>query len=184
MRLLVLVAGAASALGACATVPQSCRGLPPGGPATLTLPSGRNVVVPARVAQADVAELRCGADQGLLEAQVALGRRYESGDGVPLDVARAAELYKRAAAAVPSNTAIYSPPVKLGGSGRVLLVPNANAGPGSAEAQYRLGRLLISGEGVPRDIERGRALLERAAEQGHAAAAAELDMLLSRSNPR
>lgn len=157
-RLLALVVGAAFSLGACATTPKSCR--------TLSLSSGATN-------QSSVAELQCGADQGIQAAQVALAKRYETGEDVPRDIRRAIALYELASKAVPSTTAIYSPPVKLGGSGQMLFLNNPNAGPGSAEAQYRLGRLLIEGRDVTQDSRRGRSLIERAAKQGYAPVVAE-----------
>lgn len=176
-QLLVILMGIALSLSACATTPKSCRGLSPMGMATYTLPNGRNLVMSDRLDQASVAELLCGADQGVSAAQVLLARRYEVGDRVPRDRRRAVALYERAAVAVPPMTAIYSPSVKLGGRGQMLFLNNANAGPGSAEAQYRLGRLLVEGQGVPRDPERGRSLIERSAKQGYAPAVAELNAL-------
>ena len=172
---LVLLVGLTCGLGGCATLPKSCRGLPPPKYQTRVLPDGRAVLMQVRSDPETVPELRCRADQGVQAAQVALAKRYETGDGVARDVARAVELYERAAISVPANTAIYSPPVKLGGSGRMLSLPNPNAGPGSAEAQYRLGRLLIEGRDVPRDVERGRSLIERAAKQDHAPALRDLE---------
>jgi TPR repeat protein len=171
---LTLVVGITLNLGACATTPKSCRALPASGPATLLLPNGRNVVVADRLDQASIAELQCGADQGLQAAQVALGRLYEAGDRVPRDVALAAALYERAATSIPPTTAIYSPPVTVGGRGQMLFLNNPNGGPGSAEAQYRLGRLMIEGRGIALDPKRGRALIERSAMQGYAPAIDEL----------
>jgi TPR repeat protein len=170
LRLLIASVGATMLLGACATIPKSCRALSSLGAATYTLPNGRNVVMMDRLVQASIAELRCGADQGSQAAQVLLAKRFETGDGVPRDPERAVALYERAATAVPLTTAIYSPPVTLGGRGQMLFLNNPNAGPGSAEAQYRLGRMLIEGRGTSADPERGRGLIERAARQGYAPA--------------
>lgn len=157
-RLLTVVAGTAVGLGACATTPKSCRALSSSTAATY---------------QDSVAELQCGADQGIQRAQVALAKRYEAGDGVPRDIKRAIALYELASTSVPPTTAIYAPPVKVGGRGQMLFLNNSNAGPGSAEAQYRLGRLLIEGRDVPQDSRRGRSLIERAAKQRYAPALAE-----------
>lgn len=52
----------------------------------------------------------------------------------------------------------------------MIFLPNANAGPGSAEAQLRLGQMLIEGRGIARDVERGRKLMARAAAQGFSSA--------------
>lgn len=174
LRVLIVPVSAAILLGACATTPKSCGALPPSGVATYTLPNGRSIVMTDRLAEASIPELRCGADQGSQAAQVLLARRFEMGDGVPRDVEHAVALYERAATAVPPTTAIYSPPVTLGGRGQMLFLNNSNAGPGSPEAQYRLGRLLIDGQLVPQDLERGRGLIERSAKQGYGPAIAEL----------
>ena len=154
-RRLLLLAAVAFGLSACATIPKSCRGLSASAPLML------------ESAQASIAQLQCAVDQNIASAQVELAKRYEAGDRVPLDLARAIALYERAATAIPPTTAIYSPPVSLGGRGQMIFLTNPNAGPGSAEAQYRLGRLLIEGLGVPKDVKRGTGLIERAAEQGY-----------------
>lgn len=172
-RHLGLLTGSGLALASCATVPQSCRAL-----VTMAAPHesspGRVATTTVRMERSSVAELRCAADQGVTMAQVELAKRYEAGAEVTQDFKGAAVLYERAAAAAPPTTAIYSPPVTLGGRGRMLFLPNSNAGPGSAEAQYRLGRMMIEGRGVPKDLNRGRALLERSAKQGYQPALAEL----------
>ncbi len=151
-RLAVLGIGALT-LSACVGTPKSCR------PFAAQFPP----IVPA---QATVSQLQCAADLGMQNGIVELGKRYEAGIGVQTDLKRAVALYTRAAAAVPPTTAIYSPPVRVGGSGQMIFLPNSNSGPGSADAQFRLGQMLIEGRGVSRDVERGRKLIERAAAQG------------------
>jgi len=151
-RLAVLGIGALT-LSACVGTPKSCR------PFAGHFPT----LVPA---QATVSQLQCAADLGMQSGIVELAKRYETGTGVQADLKRAVALYTRAAAAVQPTTAIYSPPVRVGGSGQMIFLPNSHAGPGSAEAQFRLGQMLIEGRGVPRDVERGRKLIERAAAQG------------------
>lgn len=99
-------------------------------------------------------------------AIVELARAYETGTGVVQDVTRAASLYEQAAQDRPKYTSVYSPPVRLGGSGQMLLLPNLDGGPGDAEAKYRLGRMLIDGRGVARDKARGRVLTDAAIKQG------------------
>lgn len=161
-RLLLVVVGTAYSLGACATIPTSCRKLPPFDDTTN---------------QNSVAELQCRADRGIQSAQVALAKRYETGAGVARDIKRAVALYELASTSVPSTTAIYSPPVKVGGRGQMLFLRNSNAGSGSAEAQYQLGHLLIEGRDVSQDLRRGRLLIERAAKQGYPPAMTELNRL-------
>ncbi|WP_404338980.1 tetratricopeptide repeat protein [Sphingomonas sp. MMS12-HWE2-04] len=99
-----------------------------------------------------------------------LGKRYEEGLGVSQDPSRAAALYLKAATAIPATTPIYSPPVRRGGSGRVMFLTNPHAGPGLAEAKYRLGRLYLHGRGVKPNSDRGNALIREAASQGYAPA--------------
>ena len=171
-RAAVLGVPAAVALAGCATrPPESCRTVPrvdlreANGPKPLVVRRDDHSNDPMHVAH-----LRCHAELGVQSAEIELARRYETGNGVPLDFARAATLYRRAAADIPRTTPLYSPPVRPGGSGRVILVQNPNARTGSAEARYRLGLMLIEGRGIAPDARRGRQLVERAAASGHAAA--------------
>jgi TPR repeat protein len=97
---------------------------------------------------------------------VELARALEMGDGVVRDDVRAAALYEKTAQDRPAFTSIYAPPVRLGGSGRVIMIPNADGGPGDAETKYRLGRMLVEGRGIGQDIERGRKLMAAAQRQG------------------
>lgn len=75
-------------------------------------------------------------------AQLELGTRYEEGRGVPVDWIRAALLYRMAATANPGVTYIYSPPVTLGGSGRVIPVGRGPRRQGLPEARVRLEALM------------------------------------------
>jgi len=109
--------------------------------------------------------LICDAERGVPAAQLLLGRLYEEGQGVDADPARAAALYAAAAADVAPTTAIYVPAVGRT-AGHVMLMPNANARTGLAAARFRLGRLYIDGRGVEQNRDRGRHLIERAAEAG------------------
>ena len=54
---------------------------------------------------------------------------------------------------------------------------------GSAEGQFDLGKQLLNGEGVPKDEQKGREWLEKAAAQGHAKAKAALQSLPSSPPP-
>lgn len=110
--------------------------------------------------------LTCRAGRGDKAAQLELAKRFEMGNGVSVDLERAANLYRSAASAIPAKTAIYSPPVKVGGSGSIFLYDNPNATGGLAEARYRLGRMYLAGRGVPRDEARGKRLIEEAAREG------------------
>lgn len=83
----------------------------------------------AHAASSDVAEL------------IAEAARYEHGEGVPRDPARAAALYCRAAQL------------------------------GAADAQYALGWMVANGRGMPRDDATAWRLFSAAADQGHVQAA-------------
>jgi TPR repeat protein len=156
--------GATASLGACATVPKSCRALEPLRTAGAIRPDAG---AEGAFRAASVAELQCAADQGKQAAQVALAKRFEFGIGTERDLPRAVSLYAQAARNALSTIAIYSPPVTVGGHGRVLLLNNPRAAPGSAEAQYRLGLLLIEGKGAQRNLKRGSALVAQAIRRGY-----------------
>lgn len=104
---------------------------------------------PPALAQTDpLAAVRTAAESGDMAAQLALAERFESGDGVVQNFARAAHWYGLAAEA------------------------------GSLQAANRLGRLHHAGLGVPRDIPRAVALLERAAKGGAAEHLYDLALVL------
>jgi hypothetical protein len=78
------------------------------------------------------------ARSGDKQAQLALGIRYEAGDGVPTDPKRARKLYRAAAATTGGTIYVYVPATRKGGKGYVSPV---NMGPrvaGLAEARERL----------------------------------------------
>jgi len=156
-------------LSGCATprVPASCAGLRGVGAVPITDASG---VTRIRYTYADetvrLPHLQCRADQGDRGAMVELARALETGKGVTHDDVRAAALYEKAAQDRPAFTSIYSPPVRLGGAGQVMMIPNMDGGPGNAEAKYRLGHMLVEGRGIARDAERGRQLITEAERQG------------------
>lgn len=159
-------------LAGCTTprVPPSCAGL--SGIRAVPIEDATGVTR-IRYTYADEAvrlpHLECRADQGERDAMVEFARALETGNGVPRDETRAAVLYDKAAQDQPTFTSVYSPPVRIGGSGQVILIPNAAGGPGDAAAKYWLGRMLIDGRGVSRDTVRGRTLIDAAIGQGYTA---------------
>lgn len=168
MRCLLSPLFLCAALGGCSTIPDSCVGLTGVDRHLLPGPDGTLISQFRYVNDSSrVQHLQCQADEGVQAAQLELGVRYETGAGVTRNEARAASLYEKAAAAVPSQTAIYSPPVRLGGAGRVIFLNNPNARTGSAEAMYRLALMYASGAGVAVDAKRSLELLKRAASLGH-----------------
>jgi hypothetical protein len=107
---------------------------------------------------------------GNKHAALELGRQYEEGSGVPQDMQRAAQLYRFAASFTSGTTYIYSPPVRKGGSGRVMPLRVGMDQPGLPEAKYRLALLHLRGTGVKFDVKRAIKLLNEAATQGYAPA--------------
>ncbi len=74
-------------------------------------------------------------------AQLELGIRFEDGNGVPREAARALELYRAAATDSGGTIWVYSPPVRKGDTGRVLPVKMGQPQAGLAEARRRLEAL-------------------------------------------
>ena len=148
-------------------MPASCAGLRGVGAVPITDASG---VTRIRYTYADetvpLPHLQCRADQGERAAMVELARALEAGVGVSRDDVRAAVLYENAAQDRPAFNSIYSPPVRIGGSGQVMMIPNADGGPGDAEAKYRFGQMLVEGRGIGQDVARGQKLIEAAQRQG------------------
>ncbi len=111
------------------------------------------------------------------------GRAYETGDGVPLDVARAVELYeeaqRRGEPRASERLAILS------ARGEVDLAPERTRDllvlstlRGSDSAQLELARLeLTGGGGRPRDIARAIELLEALASQNNTSALVDLGVI-------
>jgi TPR repeat protein len=119
-------------------------------------------------------ELTCGADRGDPSAQLALGVRYEKGEGVVADPARAARLYAQAERTITRLVSLNSPPTRAGRFGVTRMSGSRPLPIALAEARYRLGRLYWDGRGVKRDRGYGRRLLIDSARQDYAPAIAVL----------
>src|SRR5262245_11955006 len=100
----------------------------------------QSAFVPATAEERYVADLRARIERGDVEAEVALGNLYESGDVLPQDPVQAVEWYRRA------------------------------ADKGHAGAQLNLALMYLEGQGVPRDVQQAIAWYERAADHGDAIA--------------
>ena len=161
----------ASAAGA--SSPTSCAG---SGGGVARLSDGKNFAVSSskEAAGKSLDELTCGADRGDPSAQLALGVRYEKGEGVAADPARAARLYAAAERTIARLVSLNSPPTR---SGRFSVTRTSGNRPlpiALAEARYRLGRLYWDGRGVKRDRGYGRRLLMDSARQDYEPAIAVL----------
>ena len=87
------------------------------------------------------------AEQGNVDAQIALGVKYYYGQGVPQDYANAAKWWRKAAER------------------------------GNADAQFNLGLLYADGQGVPKDYTKAVKWYRKAADQGVAVAQNNLGVL-------
>ncbi len=94
-----------------------------------------------------------------------IGERYETGDGVSPDIAKAIGWYQQAAFRPPVMTTVYMPGYGKT-PGATIPITVGPARPGDPVAMAHLGRLYLSGRGVPVDAARGDRLLACAAGQG------------------
>ena len=118
-----IVAGAALLLAACAS--QSYMGI--------SLVSGQ--------AASEVQELARRAQNGDKQAQLDLGVRFEDGNGVVRNLARARQLYESAARPIKNITLIYIPSVRNSDLVAVLPVGSQIRQPGLAAAAERLAKI-------------------------------------------
>jgi TPR repeat protein len=140
------------------------------------LSNGKNFPVSSssKVTEKSLAELMCIADRGDPSAQLALGLRYEKGEGVPADPTRAARLYAQAERTITRLVMLNSPPTRSGRFSVTRMSGNRPLPVALAEARYRLGRLYLDGRGVKKDRGYGRRLLIDSARQDYAPAIAVL----------
>jgi TPR repeat protein len=174
---------------------------PPYASATEAYRQGASAMKAGEVAAA-VPALEYAAKRGVLGAQLKLARLYASGHDVPKDDAKAFYYFQRIANAyadIPSS----SPIAKYVGESFVALgryyvdgIPAVSLAPdpayaaglfrhagayfGNAEAQYRLGRLYLTGTGVEKSPTIAANWLAMAARKQHAGAQAILGELLWR----
>ena len=128
------------------------------------------------------------AEHGDQAALVELGKRLATGDEVPKDPRRAAELWEEVRASYSSNDESR---VLLGlayqnGAGVTKSPQKAAeiwaeaAKYGNAEASFLLGKAYLAGAGIPSSETQAAILWRQAAQQGHPGAQDELAKLCSR----
>jgi TPR repeat protein len=133
-----------------------------------------------------VAELRARIARGDVEAEVALGNLYESGQStLAFDPARAAEWYRRAADKGHAGAQFNLANMYLDGhgvpkdAGHAVTWYRKAADQGDALAQFSLASIYETGVGrVPRDVAGAATWYRRAADQGLATAQYRLGMML------
>lgn len=119
----------------------------------------------------------CQASQGDERGQYEHARDLENGVGEPRNMRRALIWYKKAAQRRTGIEFVPSVPVRTGGA--TIGLPSGPESPGHPEAQYRLGQFYRDGVVVKKSLTQARIWFWRAAQQGHAEAAKELDKLNS-----
>lgn len=121
------------------------------------------------------------AQKGYAEAQTALGRLYDAGDGVERDEDKALAWYAKAAAQGDDEAQFAfgeHAEDDLNDNKAALQWYEKAATQGNVDAQYRLGLLLIDDEsGIARDVPRAWMLLSLAAENDIDEAARARDVL-------
>jgi len=130
------------------------------------------------------------AEQGDADAQFMLGNLYDTGAGVPRDLAqaaacfrKAAEQYRKAAEKGDAHAQAGLGDLYREGHGvprdytQAAFWLRKAAEQGDAEAQFSLGDLYYSGRGVSQDYTQAAAWFRKAAEQGYAAAQSMLGYL-------
>jgi TPR repeat protein len=145
----------------------------------------QSVSLPVTAEERYVAELRARIARGDVEAEVALGNLYESGQSVlPLDPAQAAEWYRRAADKGHAGAQMNLAMMYLDGHGVPRNVPQAvvwyerAANGGDVIAMFSLGSIYEAGaDRVARDATTAAAWYRNAAKQGLGIAQYRLGML-------
>ncbi|HUD31274.1 MAG TPA: tetratricopeptide repeat protein [Novosphingobium sp.] len=117
---------------------------------------------------AAIAQWRPAADRGDPDAQFNLAQAYKMGRGVPLDLAKAEDLYGKAAAkghlqAADSYGLLL---FQRGERARALPYIEGSAARGDARAQYILGVAHFNGDMVAKDWVRAYALVSLAQQEG------------------
>jgi TPR repeat protein len=112
-----------------------------------------------------------------------LGTRYEKGDGVPKNLGKAAELYKKAADQGHADAQCNLALLYQNGEGvrkdlrKAVELFQKAAALGYARGQFDVGLLYYAGEGVPKDLAAAAQLFQKAADQGEAQAQYNLGLL-------
>lgn len=115
-----------------------------------------------------VAQWKIPAERGDADAQFNLAQAYKLGRGVPVDLARAADLYGRAAkqghpqAADNYGLALF----ELGKKAEAAEWLDKSAMRGEPRTQFVLGTMFFNGDAVAKDWVRAYALVSRAASSG------------------
>lgn len=103
----------------------------------------------------DIQALAAKARTGDKSAQLELGQRFETGDGVARNLVLAEKLYRSAASDDDGRTQVYLPPVSRSDAGRVITLDFGVKTPGLRQAKERLAALRSASAGQM-DDRKGR----------------------------
>ena len=130
--------------------------------------------------QEQVMKLTSDAERGSLSAEIELGARYMTGDGVPRDPTAAAHWYEKAAQRGEPNAQNQIGYFYQSGIGvpkdlsRAMHWYQLSAASGDASAIVNIGVLYVIGMGVKKDVPYAVSLFENAVRKGNGTAAAYL----------
>lgn len=142
-----------------------------------------------RDSQAASVWLRTAVDAGIPDAQLDLGRLYESGDGVDRDLAKAAALYRKAAdAGLPAGQAQLGALYAVGkgveqDTAMATDLYRKAAKSGDPLGQAALGVASFHGIGVPKNLIDGYMWTKLAARQGNPEANSILRVIVAEMTP-
>lgn len=155
-----------------------CAAVPAAGPALADVKAGVDAWSRGDYATA-IREWRPAADKGDADAQFNLAQAYKLGRGVPTDLAKAEELFARAAAQghlqASDNYGLLL--FQRGAHAQAMPYIQRGAERGDARAQYLLGIAHFNGDTVPKDWIRAYALVSLAQQAGLAQATPALSQM-------
>jgi len=128
--------------------------------------------------------LTASSNQGFTDAQIALGKLYLEGGGIPINTSEAEKLYRAVAEKGNMDAEAMMGWLYAHGLGvdwnaqEALLRYNNAAHGGSALGLWGLADLFITGNGVERNRTQGMSLYAQAAKEGCAPAMAKLGLLM------
>ena len=127
-----------------------------------------------------VMKLASDAEHGSLPAEIELGARYMTGNGVPRDLTAAARWYEKAAQRGEPQAQNQIGYLYQSGIGvprdldRAMHWYQLSAASGDASALLNMGVLYVTGTGVKKDVPFAESLFEKAFRKGNGTAAAYL----------
>lgn len=139
-------------------------------------------VVPAHAISQALSDVVTAAENGDVNAQFTLGRKFVTGDGVPKDDQQAAVWYRKAADQEYAQAQyglglLYETSNLVPDYKQAVVWYRKAAAQGDVFAQNKMGQIYLDGQGVPQNYEQAAAWYRKAAEQGDADAQSNLGVM-------